>query len=136
MTGTPASKKTPWGEGRVLFRAHQGEILAQIALGWPHSRVWREFKDRLGGLSISQFNRYVRSALANPEPGPAEAAQPGPGGQAKVNRRPSAEAPASPTPTVDALRAKTEAQRAEQAKSGSLPTFHYDPMDAYRIKFD
>jgi hypothetical protein len=60
MTEASKRPRTAWGDGRVAFRAHSAEILEKIALGWPRSRIWREYKDRLGGLSNSQFNRYVQ----------------------------------------------------------------------------
>jgi hypothetical protein len=119
MSETPKHSRTPWGDGRVAFRAHSAEIRAKINLGWPRSRVWREFQDRLGGLSISQFNRYVQALLASPE-GAQESGSP------------------PPQSAVEKYRAKLRAQTA-QARPGEkseLPDFHFDPMDAYRHKFD
>lgn len=123
MTGTPKTDRTPWGDGRVAFRAHSAEILARIALGWPRSRVWREFRDRLGGLSSSQFNRYVQAALADPETAPTTVKPPAP----------------SALDTIDAYRARRAAETAnaqQEPESTSLKTFHFDPMDAYRKKYE
>jgi hypothetical protein len=60
-------KRIEWGVGRAAFLAHSAEILAQLARGRPRSCVWREFQERLGGLSNSQFNRYARVLISNAE---------------------------------------------------------------------
>jgi hypothetical protein len=124
MTETAKKPRTPWGDGRVAFRAHSSEIRAKINLGWPRSRVWREFKDRLGGLSISQFNRHVQALLASPE-GVRELGAP----------------PPPPPPSQTATEKYWAKRKAETGKSSleaksELGDFHFDPMDAYRKKFD
>jgi hypothetical protein len=120
MPETPKHPRTRWGDGRVAFRAHSAEILAKLDLGWPRSRVWREFEDRLGGLSISQFNRYVQALLAAPE---------------------AAREQGAPPPQLTATEKYWAKRKAETGKSSAEAKteqrdFHFDPMDAYRKKFD
>jgi hypothetical protein len=52
-------KRIEWGYGRVGFLAHSAAISAEIGTGRSKKAVWREFRDRLGGLGYPQFLRHV-----------------------------------------------------------------------------
>jgi len=108
---TEKQKRTkPLYLGRVTWRALSPQIRAELAEGWSKRTVYDKYADRLR-ISYSQFLRYCRKA---------EAAQPQPAASAS----PPVERPnAAATP------------RGAGAQPEAQPTFHFDPLDAYRKKF-
>ena len=72
MDKTPENNigKSPvaWGEGRIAFLAHKADIQEKINLGWPLAKIYRDFQDRLIGLSYPGFSRAVREYLGVSKP--------------------------------------------------------------------
>lgn len=112
-------KKNPNSRvGLVTWLVCEAEIAEELAKGWSKREVYSRFSDRLQ-ISYPQFVRYCRRA-------PANLAKP----------RPSAPEQKAPRPTTPKPAAAKPETRSASSESSSLPTFHYDPMDAYREKFD
>lgn len=101
MPKTPGEKKRLKGAGRVAFLARIDEVRKEVAEGWPLVAIFDRHKGQLGGLSYSQFTRYVQryvNGSTNNGPTPkAPAARKSPqGGQASKpitpeSRQPGAE---------------------------------------------
>ena len=130
-------RRANWGDGRIAFLALRAEIAGELDRKVPMSRIYAKHRLRLG-ISYRQFIRLVREFREQPRRAPAaapvplqeilprhERASPDP-----ENRR-AAPAPAQP--------AASELQRARAPavpETESTRDFHFDPTDAYRIKFD
>jgi hypothetical protein len=116
-------KRAEWGAARQAFLVLATEILVDLDRLGPRTKVYEKFKDRLG-MSYSQFCYWVRryrqegtqAAKAASFDGPAAHAMP-----AQVIG-----APAAPSGDHKPLYLGPSGQR----------TFHYDPLDAYRKKYD
>ena len=108
MAETPQDKKE-FGYGRVSFLAHSAAISAQLSTGRMKKAVWREYRDRLGGLGYLQFLRYV----------------------ARYIPQHSLNAVGSPTPPPSSLNEKRSHDNPHKAeRTEQRGTFHFDPMVA------
>ncbi len=58
-----STSRTPWGVGRVQFRANLLTIKDLLDAGWPMSIVYHQVKGSLAGVSYRQFTNYVRKHL-------------------------------------------------------------------------
>jgi hypothetical protein len=118
MVEKPEAKKE-FGYGRVAFLAHSAGISAELRRGRMKKAVWREYRDRLGGLGYLQFLRYVGRYIPHHRPTAVVAA-----------------APISLSSRTQTASTAPHEPRGAGKKAEELPTFHFDPMDAYREKFD
>jgi len=98
--------------GRVEFLALLPELERAFAQGRSVLGFYRDNKARLT-ISYPQFCRYVQAYDVRPK-------------IRSVVLKPS---PATSSPPLPSAKEPLVVQGAE------LPTFHYDPMDAYRKKF-
>ena len=129
-------------EGRVEFLVMLPEIRKALSEGRSLKGFYLENSGRLR-LSYSQLSRYVQAfdvraevektqALSAALPVPLQESPPQYG-------RPSPDPENRRAPPAQANPAASESQRARAPvlpKTEPPRDFHYDPMDAYRIKFD
>ena len=106
-----------WGDGRIAFYALLPEIVSELRLKAPMSRIYAKYKGRLG-ISYRQFIRLVREYRDQASDKVAPVAPP----------RLEAASP-SPPPEAGARKPLYVGPPEER-------TFHFDPMDAYRKKYD
>lgn len=59
------SQRLHWGIGRVAMYANLETIKDRLGQGYPKTLIYNELKDRLGGLSYSQFVAHVRKMSAD-----------------------------------------------------------------------
>ena len=130
-------RRANWGDGRIAFLALRAEIAGELDRKVPMSRIYAKHRLRLG-ISYRQFIRLVREFRE--QAGRAPAAAPGP-----LQEIPPRHERASPDPQnrrampAPSNPAASESQRARAPvlpKTESPSDFHFDPMDAHRIKFD
>ena len=130
-------RRANWGDGGIAFFALRAEIAGELDRKVPMSRIYAKHRLRLG-ISYRQFIRLVREFRE--QAGRAPAAAPVP-----LQEIPPHHERASPDPEnrracpAPAHPAASESQRARAPvlpKTESPSDFHYDPTDAYRIKFD
>ena len=107
-------RRAEWGAARQAFLVLAGEIFAELEREEPGSKVYEKFRDRLG-MSYSQFCYWVRRYRQRA----AEGAKGSRNGDPASQRVPL---PASPS--------------VHPTEGGKFRDFHFDPLDAYRIKFD
>ena len=130
-------RRAHWGDGRIVFFALRAEIVGELDRKVPMSRIYAKHRLRLG-ISYRQFIRLVREFRE--QAGRAPAAAPVP-----LQEIPPQYGRASPDPEnrrAPPAPANPAASELQRARAPVLPKtepprdFHYDPMDAYRIKFD
>jgi hypothetical protein len=54
-----ASRRTIWGDGRIIFAAHAEKIRQLIVCGWSIRKIHQEYNDTLSGLSYQQLAYYL-----------------------------------------------------------------------------
>jgi hypothetical protein len=113
MMGDLSTKNKNFRIGLVSWLTFAPQVHVELAKGWSKRAVYSKFADRLK-MSYAQFVRYCNQDAASPSP------------SARPSHGPPRTAPAKPTPSPEKPR----------QESGSLPDFYFDPMDAYRHKFD
>jgi hypothetical protein len=106
--------------GQIAFLALLPELRREIAGGRSMLSLHAEYQDRLG-FGYVQFTRYVKDYGARCFDA---ASRPSAGAAPRVAPAPMPE-PSKPLPAKQPL----------VVEGAELPTFHYDPMDAYRKKF-
>ena len=130
-------RRANWGDGGIAFFALRAEIAGELDRKVPMSRIYAKHQLSLG-ISYRQFIRLAREFRE--QAGRAPAAAPVP-----LQEIPPYHERASPDPEnrrampAPANPAASESQRARAPvppKTESPSDFHYDPTDAYRIKFD
>ncbi len=130
-------RRANWGDGGIAFFALRAEIAGELDRKVPMSRIYAKHRLRLG-ISYRQFIRLVREFRE--QAGRAPAAAPVP-----LQEIPPHHERASPDPEnrrAPPAPANPAASESQRARAPVLPKtepprdFHYDPMDAYRIKFD
>ena len=106
--------------GQIAFLALLPELRREIAEGRSLLSLHAEYRDRLG-FGYVQFTRYVKDYGVR---------------RFDAASRLSADsAPrVSPAPVPEASK-PVPAKQPLVPEGAELPTFHYDPMDAYRKKF-
>ncbi|MBT3072038.1 hypothetical protein KKP04_14340 [Rhodomicrobium sp. Az07] len=109
--------RAKWGDGRIAFTALLPEIAGELTRKAPMSRIYAKHKSRLG-VSYRQFIRLVREYRDQASDDAAPVGLPGLGA-------------ASPSPPADG-RSRTPLYVGPHEER----TFHFDPMDAYRKKYD
>ncbi|ADP72048.1 hypothetical protein Rvan_2840 [Rhodomicrobium vannielii ATCC 17100] len=108
--------RAKWGDGRIAFTALLPEIAGELTRKAPMSRIYAKHKTRLG-VSYRQFIRLVRE-YRDQASDAAPVGLPGLGA-------------ASPSPPAHG-RPRTPLYVGPPEER----TFHFDPMDAYRKKYD
>ncbi len=123
----PKPGRAKWGHGRVVFFALRAEIAAELDRKVPMSRIYAKHKARLA-ISYRQFTRLVRELRE--EMGPRQ------GALFDFRAQDGEEAAAQAIGgQVGGLEPRKPAY-AGAPENKKYRDFHYDPMDAYRIKFD
>jgi hypothetical protein len=100
MRGTPKHNRQDWGVGRAAFLAHAAAICAEIDQGWPMTKVYQKFKDRIG-VGYRQFSRHVRAQQFQKEKAAQQnhgAMAPTPGGAQRTAPAEPRRAPAREVP--------------------------------------
>ena len=116
MDGAP---KRRWGDGRCAFHAHARAIRQELTKGRSLTSIYDEYRDRLG-IGYTQFTRYIHALKHN---------------RTQPDAAPPTPSARRPEPTARVGASSIAPGGASQAANG-LPTFHFDPMDAYKQKFD
>ncbi|MFT4080216.1 hypothetical protein [Rhodomicrobium sp.] len=109
--------RAKWGDGRIAFTALLPEIAGELTRKAPMSRIYAKHKTRLG-ISYRQFIRLVREYRHQASDDDDPVGLPGLG-------------VASPSPPADGRPRKPLYVGPPEER-----TFHFDPMDAYRKKYD
>ncbi len=129
-------------EGRVEFLVMLPEIRKALSEGRSLKGFYLENSGRLR-LSYSQLSRYVQAFGVRAEVEKAQAlsaAPPVPLQEAAPHHERASPDPqnrrAPPAPANPAASESQKARAPVLPKTESPRDFHYDPMDAYRIKFD
>jgi hypothetical protein len=106
--------------GQIAFLALLPELRREIAEGRSMLSLHAEYRERLG-FGYVQFTRYVKDYG---------------GCRFDAVSKPSSNAtpPILPASTSEPAR-PLSAKKPLVVEGAELPTFHYDPMDAYRKKF-
>ena len=116
-------KRADWGAGRQAFLVLAADILADLGRLPSGRKVYGKFKDRLG-MSYSQFCYWVKRYRQ-------EADQ-----AAKARSLDAAALHAMPPRAPAAPAAPPDGHKPLYLGPSEQRTFHYDPMDAYRKKYD
>ena len=122
MTGRE-KKRADWGAGRQAFLVLAPEVFAGLERSATRRKVYETFKDRLG-MSYSQFCYWVKRYRQEAD-------------QAAKARSLDVAAPHSMPPRASAApAASSDGHKPLYLGPSEQRTFHYDPMDAYRKKYD
>jgi hypothetical protein len=106
--------------GQIAFLALLPELRREISGGRSMLSLHAEYRDRLG-FGYVQFTRYVKDYGARR----LDAA----------SRLVADSPPRVPPASVPEPSKSVPAKQLLVPEGAELPTFHYDPMDAYRKKF-
>lgn len=117
MTNLDGHKPKAKRNGLMSFLAMLPTIEAQIKAGVLLVDIYTEHAGKLR-IGYTQFTRYVNRHIRKNAPRPDRAVDEHQAGK----REPSAKAADAPTHSPKSLQPQ------------ELPTFHYDPMDAYRYR--
>jgi hypothetical protein len=116
-------KRADWGAGRQALLGLASEVFAGLERSASRRKVYEKFKDRLG-MSYSQFCYWVKRYRQEAEQTAKARSLDAPAAHLTPSR--ASAAPAVPLDGHKPLYLGPSEQR----------TFHYDPMDAYRKKYD
>lgn len=113
---TPSGRRGPKRMARAAFFARLDVIRGDLDQGWRMIAIYEKHAAALG-VSYSQFTRYVRQYIAKKAKDDAQSrTAPGP-----------RETPRQPT---------AQSHEPRKGESQSLETFYFEPMDAYKKKYD
>lgn len=116
-------KRAEWRAGRQAFLVLASEVFAGLEGAASRRKVYEKFKDRLG-MSYSQFCYWVKRYRQEAD-------------QAATVRSHDVAAPLSTPPRASAApAAPSDGHKPLYFGPSEQRTFHYDPMDAYRKKYD
>jgi hypothetical protein len=105
---------------RAAFFARLDVIRGDLDQGWRMIAVYEKHAAELG-VSYSQFTRYVRQYIAK---------------KAKANAQSRTAPGAGEGPRVSPRQPPAQRPEPRKGESQSLETFCFEPMDAYKNKYD